>query len=340
MLLAAGLGTRLGDLSDERPKPMLPVCDRPLVRWAAQLCVHHGITDLVVNLHHLGEQIRRELGGGEDLGAEIRYSPEPVILGTGGGIKAMAALRPRGTCIVVNAKIVVDLDLEEVLAAHRRRGALATLVLKADPDAERWGAIGIDRDGRLTRLLDLQRPGDGPSRDCMFTGIHVLEPEIMDAIPEGPCCIVRTAYSTLFSRGAPLFGHVHPGYFHEHSTPARYLRGNFNLLDGVVDPAARPGPLRGVDPLAEVHPTARLIPPVLLGPRACIEAGAVLGPRAVVGAGARVARGVRLAESVVWPETEVTEDTRRAILTPRKKIAVEEAPPPGTPAPGLRDEGA
>ncbi len=321
MLLAAGLGTRLKALSRQRPKPMLPVCNQPLVRWAAQLCTHHGIGDLIVNLHHLGHQIRQELGNGEALGAKVSYSPEPEILGTGGGIKAMARQMPRGTCVVLNSKIVVDVDLNRVVAFHRRRGALATMVLLPDPEAEKWGAISVDREGQFTGLLDHLRPGGrGALLKCMFTGIHVLEPEFIEAIPEGPCCVVRTAYTTLFKACAPLAGYIHRGYFQEHSTPERYLQGNFNLLEGMVEPPAAPGPLRGIDPSARVDPTARVIEPSLVGPEAIIEADATVGPRVVLGPGARVKAGVTLQESVVWPQTIVDQDASRCILTPEGRI--------------------
>lgn len=329
MLLSAGFGTRLRELSDERPKPMLPVCDAPLVRWAASLCTRAGIRELVVNLHHKGEQIRAELGDGGALGAGVRvhYSPEPEILGTGGGVKAMARLRPRGTCVAVNAKIVTDLDLCAALAFHHARGALATMVLKPDPQAERWGAIGVDEEGNLTRLLALRRPGRGASRECMFTGIQILEPELVEAIPDGPCCIIRTAYAALFERGAPLAGYVHEGYFHEHSTPARYLEGNLNLLRGLAAPASAPCPLRGIDAGAVVEAGARVEEPVRIAAGARIGAGARVGPEVVLGAGARVAEGVELSRAVVWPGARVTASVASAIVTPQRVFPVDPTSP-------------
>jgi mannose-1-phosphate guanylyltransferase len=320
MLLAAGLGTRLGTLSAERPKPMLPVCNQPLVRWGAALLVEAGLRRITVNLHHLGEQIQAELGDGSALVAEVLYSPEAQILGTGGGIKAMAALRPRATCLVMNAKIVVDLDLREVLAFHRASGALATVVLREDPEPERWGAIGVDERGSLVRLLERHRAGHGARRDLMFTGIHVLEPEAIAAIPEGPCCVVRTAYATLFDRGAPLAGYVHGGYFQEHSTPARYLEGNLNLLEGRATPRACPGPLRGVDAAAQIDRRARLVEPLLIGPGAIVEAEAVVGPAVAVGAGARIGPGVRVDHSVVWPAATLRASASRVIVTPGARL--------------------
>ena len=158
MLLAAGLGTRLGVLSGQRPKPLLPVCNHSLLRWSVALCQGAGLGDLVVNTHHLGQQIEDELSDGAEPGSRVRYSHEPEILGTGGGIKRMASMMPRGRCVVVNAKIVTDLDLAEVLAFHERAGAMATLVVRPHPHAERWGAIHVDEAGWVTRILQARAP--------------------------------------------------------------------------------------------------------------------------------------------------------------------------------------
>ena len=324
MLLAAGLSTRLKALSRQRPKPMMPVCNQPLIRWAAGLCQHHGIDDLVVNLHHLGEQIQQELGH------RVRYSHETEILGTGGGIRAMAALMPRRTCVVVNAKIVTDLDLGAVLAAHRESGALATMVLRPDENAERWGAIGVDPSGRVGRMLELTRPGAAQCTPRMFTGVHVLEPEFIDHIPGGPCCVIRSAYQQLFEQGAFIGGYVHRGYFYEHSTAARYLQGNLNLLCGLAAPPAAPGPLTGVDPGAQVHRAATLLSPLLVGPGAKIAAGARVGPNVVLGPGATVAADAALSHAVVWDGCHVEGEQSRCIVTPQEVIQVPDEGDPTT----------
>ena len=118
MVLCAGMGTRLGQISMERPKPLLPVCDYPLARYAVALLRGYDIRDVVVNLHHLGDQIEAELGDGADLGVQLSYSREPEILGTGGGLRRMAEyLSHNGhePCVVINGKIVAEIDLEAAI---------------------------------------------------------------------------------------------------------------------------------------------------------------------------------------------------------------------------------
>jgi NDP-sugar pyrophosphorylase family protein len=320
MILAAGFGTRLGELGLALPKPLYPVCNVPLIRWAVSWLVGHEIRAIVVNLHHRGELISDELGDGGDLGARITYSVEEgEILGTGGGVKRVLDFFGGETFVVMNGKIVVDLDLHAALDHHRATGARATMVLKPDPDAARWGAIGVDPAGRLRRFLGEPAPdapagdgpagdvpaedvpaGDGPVVDHMFTGIHILEPDFVQTLPDRPCCIVRAGYRPGFEAGLRLAGYVHDGYFWDHSTPSRFLEGNLN----------------GVHGEAHVHPDARVHDTALVGPGARIAANARVGPEAVIGPDARVAQGVSVARAVVCAGARVDADVEGAVVAP------------------------
>lgn len=322
MVLSAGYGTRLGELGREHCKALWPLCNVPLGRWALALLAHSGLREVTLNLHHRGAELRDALGDGERWGMKLSYSVESELLGTGGGIKAMAALGPPKTQVIVNAKIAADVDLGEVLAFHRQQRAIATMVLVPHRAAEAWGAIGVDETARVVRILDRQLPGRQAHANHLFTGIHVVEPELIEAIPaSAPSCIIRAAYLSLLERGAPIYGFVHQGYFYEHSTPERYLAGNVNLVRGDRHLPAAPGPLSGVDPRAEIHPSARLVGQVLVG-AARIGSGARVGPGVVLGDDVEVADGAVLSECVVWPGTRITHAYRRAIVSPRRSLVV------------------
>jgi NDP-sugar pyrophosphorylase family protein len=320
MILAAGYGTRLGAIGQRRPKPMLPVCGTPLVRWAVRWLVHHGVRDVVVNLHHLGEQIEAELGDGSALGARIRYSPEHgMILGTGGGLRQARPLIDAGDdapIVVVNGKILIDLDLDGVLAAHRAHGGEATMVLRPDP-AGAWGRpLRLDADGRLVELVGERSPWarEPLGEPLMFTGVHVVQPRLLDRIPrEGEQCVVRTAYRAAMAEGR-AFGVVTDGYWWEHSTPERYLQGVWNLLDGLAALPHAEHPLRGIDPTAEVEPGAVVEPPVWIGPGVRVGAGARVGPYVQLDRRSTVAPGVSLRRVVVWDGVTVREDAEDAVL--------------------------
>jgi NDP-sugar pyrophosphorylase family protein len=300
---------------------MLPVVGAPLVRWAVLWLRHHGIREIVVNLHHLGEQIEGELGDGTALGVAIAYSREhPEILGTGGGLRHARPLLDDGRdtpIVVMNAKVLVDLDLAEVLAFHREHGAEATMVVRPDADADRWGSQQCAADGRIVRLLGRTPEVHAPepaTPPLMFTGIHVLQPRFLDRVPpEGAQCIVRTAYRSLFDEGRGLFGFVTERYWWEHSTPARYVQGVVNALDGAVALPYAEHMVRGVDPRAVVEPGAHVVAPVRIAEGVRIGTGATVGPHVQLERDVVVDPGVKLQRAVVWG-VRVRRDAEDAVL--------------------------
>jgi len=320
MIMAAGFGTRLGELSGQRPKPMLPVCGAPLVRWAALWLRSQGIREIVINLHHRGDQIEAELGDGSALGLAIAYSRETAILGTGGGLRNARALLDdgKGTPIVaMNGKVILDLELAPVLALHEAQQAEATMVLRADPEAERWGSLRTDEEGRVTHLLGKPGPkGQEGGPALMFTGVQVLSPRFLDRIPpEGEQCVVRTAYSQLHAEGGAYCGFVTNDYWWEHSTVERYLQGVANVIEGRARVSYAPGFVRGIDPSAEIHPTAHIDPAVWIGPHVKVGAGAKVGPRVQLGAGAIVGPGRHLRDVIVWDRARVVRNLERVVVS-------------------------
>jgi mannose-1-phosphate guanylyltransferase len=314
MLLCAGLSTRLGRLGAERPKPMLPVCGIPILVYGITNLVAHGITEIVINTHHRGDVIQRELGDGRRFGARIQYIQEDVILGTGGGLKhARSLLDPDGTdepFISHNGKLIFDLDITALADAYRRAGdILGMMVVKRVPNAKEWGAVQVERDARgpfITNIL-----GDG---EHMFCGVHVTRASVMARLPDGESDSIRQGYLPWLRAGERVAAYEHgDGYFAEHSTPERYLDSNWALLDGA--PLRTPPSLRlaGIDPTATISPTATIIPPVRIGAQATIAAGVTVGPYAVVGDGARVERS--LTRTVVWANATASADDTDPIIT-------------------------
>jgi len=328
MLLAAGRSTRLGPLGAALPKPLVPICGYPAIRYGIAACARAGLRDVVVNLFHHGDRIRDTLGDGRELGVGIRYSSEVDLLGTGGGIaNARPALLGAGPVLVMNAKVVADVDLGAVIEAHRAAasaGALGTMLLRDDPDARRWGAIRVDAAGRVVGILDARSPvpPDGDAVERMFTGIHVLEPALMDRLRPLPCDVIRDAYIPALQAGQRIMAVRHDGYFAEHSTPERYLEGNLALLRAPGLLSSPPGPLTGAAAGARVAAGAAVHEPYRIDAGASVEAGAAIGPCVVLGAGARVTAGVRLRSSVVWPGVTVTGDLENAVATPEGVVRV------------------
>lgn len=212
MILAAGFGTRLRPLTNTVPKALVPVAGRPLIEYGLLFLRSQGITEVVINLHHLGEKIHSTLGDGSLYGMKFHYSPEDPILEAGGGIKKAQPFLDGETFIVINCDTILDLDLSAVLAVHQRTQAAATLVLRPDPDAVRYGLLEIDAEGRIRRIRG--QPAEAPVSlaSYMFTGVQILEPRVFDFMPEvKPFSTTRGTYPHMIQAGELLQGFVHTG---------------------------------------------------------------------------------------------------------------------------------
>jgi mannose-1-phosphate guanylyltransferase len=328
MILAAGRSTRLGPLGVEIPKPLVPICGYPAIEFGLALCRHAGLGHAVVNVHHQGDKIRAALGDGARLGVRVAYSDEPDLLGTGGGLaqaRARALLAP-GPVLVMNGKIVADLDLGAVIDAHRSAppGTVATMVVRSDPEPEQYAPVLVDETGRIVGLRGVRGPMTtfGETRSLMFSGVHVVEPSLLDRLPPaGVSDVIGDGYIPALLAGDRVQAFVMTGYFAEHSTPARYLRGNVALLRDPTLVPHPPGALAGVDEHADVHLEARLLDPVRIAAGAAIEAGATVGPDSVVCTGARVAAGAVVEGSIVWPGAVARGEVRGVVLTATGAVA-------------------
>ncbi len=162
MILAAGFGTRLFPLTIDRTKPAIPFLGKPLVGYVAEYIGKFGFTDIVVNLHHQPESVMRALGDGADFGVKIDYTiEEPKILGTAGALDNARHLLENETFLIVNGKIITDIDIAAALRAHRQSGALATMVLMENKKRERFTIVETEG-GSVTGF------GDFPENDSRF----------------------------------------------------------------------------------------------------------------------------------------------------------------------------
>lgn len=231
MILAAGYGTRLWPLTVDRTKPAIPFMGRPLVGYIAEYLAGQGVSEVMVNLHHRPESVRAALGDGSSYGIKLSYIEEPEILGTSGALDNAKDFLDSDTFIVINGKIVTDIDLQSALRTHRERDALATLVLKENRLREQFSTV-LTHDGLVTGF------GGMPASDnvdekipLMFTGIHIMEPRIFDYIPRGVASdSVIDVYPKAMASGERVAAHVADGIWYELSTIQRYLEISLIML--------------------------------------------------------------------------------------------------------------
>ena len=230
IVLSAGYGTRLWPLTEDRTKPAIPILGKPLVGYVAEYLAGYGIDEIVVNLHHRPESVRRALGDGSRFGVKLHYVEEPIILGTSGALDNTRSFFERETFVVVNGKIITDIDLNAALETHRKSNALATLVLLPNARRERFSVVETE-DGRVKGFGGMPVDSGCDSVPLMFTGIHIMEPRILEYVPrEVFSDSVVHVYPKAIENGEILAAHVAEGKWRELSTLKRYLDISVELL--------------------------------------------------------------------------------------------------------------
>jgi mannose-1-phosphate guanylyltransferase len=345
MLLCAGLGERMLPLTRALPKPALPVLGRPMAAQTLARLARHGVDTAVVNLHHLPGVLREALGDGLALGLRhLRYTWEEKLLGTGGGIRNAAAyLRGGEPFLVVNSDCLSDVDLGAALATHRHSGLAATLVLFGPRPG--YSTVDVDAEGRVRSIAG--RPPADPdvvAGRYLFTGVQVLEPELLERIPAGsPSDIVRDVHLQLVA-DRRVGAYVHRGVWWDLGSCAGYLRGCLDLLElpedrrrevAETDDVVQFGEATvAVGAGADFHSGVELRGRVALGSRCHVGEGSTIEDSVLL-PGARIGPGCTIRCSIVGPSAEVP-----AAVDLEQVVACEDARPEEPPPPlSRREEG-
>ena len=309
--MAGGEGSRLRPLTLGRPKPMVPLVDKPVLGHILDLLKYHGITEVVITLQYMPTVIQDFYGDGSSLGLDIKYVVEEMPLGTAGGVKN-AASHLDDTFLVISGDALTDFDLQAAFEHHRRSRVLATLTVYPVPNPLEYGAVVSDDSGRITQFLE--KPDWGAVRsDRVNTGIYVLEPAVLDHIPDGvPYDFSTDLFPDLLRQGQPLHAYIAEGYWCDVGTIGEYMRASADLISGKVwlpQPLER-APQRGdliLGEDVEIEADARIDGPVYLGNAVKIKEGVTIQGPCVVRDYTVVDRFSRLEHCVVWRNTYIGE---------------------------------
>jgi mannose-1-phosphate guanylyltransferase len=299
LILVGGEGTRLRPLTLTVPKPVVPLIDRPFIRYMIEWLGRHGVDDIVMACGFLAAGVRDVLGEGGDGGPRLRYVEEPDARGTAGAIKfAERFLDER--FLALNGDVLTDLDLTALVELHEERDATATLALYPVDDPSAYGLVRRTEDGEIVEFVEKPEP-EQIDTDEISAGAYVLERSVLDLVPEDrEVSIEREVFPKLVGKG--LYGRRLAGYWMDIGTPERYLQASWDILERRVETEVGErvddeGLL--VDPAARLDDGAQVAPPAFVEPRATIAAGAGIGPRAVIGPGCEVADGAAVEGSVI-----------------------------------------
>jgi mannose-1-phosphate guanylyltransferase/phosphomannomutase len=320
VVMAGGEGSRLRPLTLERPKPMLPVVNRPVLGHILHLLKQHGIVDVVITLQYLAAQIQDYYGDGKAFGMNIEYVIEESPLGTAGSVKnAQPYLEKDKPFLVISGDALTDFDLTQLVAYHRRRAALLTMALYHVPDPLEYGIINVNEDGRVAQFLEKPKWGAVTS-DTVNTGIYVVQPEVLDRIPpDRPVDWSQHIFPQMLAAGEELYAYIADGYWCDVGTLSEYQRANFDLLNGLLHLGELGEHIGGgiwTGGPVEIAPDAQIFGPVYLGEEVQIKAGVEIQGPAVIRDFTVLDNRARVHRSIVWRNCYIGEgaELRGAVI--------------------------
>ncbi|MEW5946571.1 MAG: sugar phosphate nucleotidyltransferase [bacterium] len=305
VVMAGGEGTRLRPLTLNKPKPLMPVCNRPIMEHILERLRESDIVTVYATLHFLADEIQAYFGTGKDFGVELTYSIEESPLGTAGAVKLLEK-NLDDTFLIVSGDAMTDMELAKAVKAHRKKGAVATIVLSRVDTPLEYGVVIIDDDGRVVRFLE--KPGWGEVfSDTVNTGIYVLEPEVFKYIEEGKACdFSRDLFPALLAEGRPLFGCVLDGYWCDIGNLKQYREVHQDALTGrlrVVIGGRRVKRGLWIGENTEIHPSASIHAPSVIGSNCRIRGDAIVHEVSFIGDNCILEEGASVARSILWNNT-------------------------------------
>ena len=324
MILAAGKGTRVRPITDTVPKPMIPIINRPVMEFLVDLLAQHGFGDIIVSTSYLSHEIENYFREGSRFGVHIAYSFEgyhcdgeivPEGAGSAGGLRRIQDFSKffDGTFAVLCGDALIDLDLTKVVEEHRRKGSLATIVLKEVPleEVNRYGIVDVDDDGRIRRFQEKPKPADAVSR-LANTGIYIFEPEVLDLVPaDRPFDIGGELFPLLAEKGLPFYGVTMPFTWIDIGTTPDYWQATQTILKGglhglrMPGTEIAPGVWAGINVSIDWTDTA-ITGPIYIGSSTRIEQGARIDGPTVIGRNSIIESGARINACVVGDYTRVS----------------------------------
>jgi mannose-1-phosphate guanylyltransferase len=327
MILAAGKGTRVRPLTYDLPKPMIPILGKPVMAYLVEHLARYGVTEIMVNVSYLHENIEQYFGEGHQFGVQIGYSFEgytkddgevvPQPIGSAGGMKKIQEFGHffDETTIVLCGDALIDLDLKSALFEHRRKGALASVITREVPwdKVSSYGVVVADADGRILEFQEKPAQKEAKS-NFISTGIYIFEPEVIDLIPSGvQFDIGSELFPLLAERGLPFYAQARAFNWIDIGTVTDYWQVVQSVLQGEISQLSVPG-IQVEDGLWVGLNTridwegTRIDGPVYIGSGTRIEAGVhIIGPT-WIGHGSHICSGATIDRSVLFEYTRVLHD--------------------------------
>ncbi len=297
---------RLKPLTDDLPKPMVPIMNKPLLERSMENLRKCGIRDIVISTGYKSQYIQEYFGSGSKFGLNIEYVCEDFPMGTGGAIKKTSHLYD-DTFLVFNADILCNMDFTELVKYHKAKSADVTIAVTRVDNPSAYGVIEYDKNGYAVTFTEKPK-ADKIKSNYINAGVYVFEPEILREIPENiPISIERETFPQILQNGHKIAVYSGCSYWMDIGTPERYMQTHQDIMAGDCCLSGIHFNNHGVfiELNSKIDSTAEIIGPVYIGSNATIGPYATVGPNAVIGDDVIVHMGCNVTNSILWNNVHV-----------------------------------
>src|ERR671916_3530149 len=308
MALAAGKGTRLFPLTGEIPKPMAPIVNTPIIEHIFVLLARYGVEEVNVNVHYLADALLTTYGETSNTdGMTVSLSREDELRGTAGGVKRLEE-RFEDTFVVVSGDALTDVDIGELVAFHREKGALATLALHRVYDTSEFGVVEVDQEANILGFQEKPDPKEAIST-LANAGVYVFEPGVLEYIPENTFFdFAKDVFPRLLENGERFVGYQGDFYWSDIGTLEAYRRAQYDVLSGKVRvkvPGEKRDETLWIGENAHIHPSAALEGYIVVGRDAMVGRGVTLVGDVTVGTDCWIRPNATIKRSILLPGASV-----------------------------------
>lgn len=302
VIMAGGEGTRLRPLTCNRPKPMVPVANKPIMEHIIELLKSHDLVEIAATLQYMPELIRDYFHDGSDFGVKMHYFIEETPLGTAGSVKNAEEFL-RDTFVVISGDALTDIDLSKAIEFHNKKGSIATLVLKKVDIPLEYGVVVTDNESRITRFLEKPSWGEVFS-DTANTGIYILSPEVLGYFKKGEMFdFSKDLFPILLREKKPMFGYITEDYWCDIGDLRAYCQAHFDILDNKVKIRINGKEVKEkvwVDEGTEIDEDVIINSPCIIGRNSKIKKDCVVGSYSVIGDCNVIGQRSSVKRSIVW----------------------------------------
>lgn len=312
-ILCGGTGTRLRPLTFERPKPSIPILNKPSVGHLVEHLSKNGFNEIVITLGYMGDVIENYLGDGSLFGVDIKYVYEKDKLGTAGSVKNAEKYLGDSPFLVVGGDHVLNLNLRELYDFHNKRDALVTISVLSIDDPREFGIVDLDNNMSIHRFREKPGPGEIFS-NLASTGIYALNPEVLDYIPKARYDFAKDLFPKLLRDGKRISGWMARGQWTDVGNPAAYREAQKWMLENMpgthihgrllVENARLNGPI-DVGNNVSVGKNSVIVGPIIIGENTVIGENVLIGPYTTIGSSCTIGNDTRILSSYIYDGVKI-----------------------------------